>query len=113
MARAERGMTLEDVAARSCISMRSLVALEADDYARLPDAVYVRGYLRRYAALLGIVAQPLIDDFDAQYGAYRDDNGSTARRGQRQLCGPRRIWFLGVGAAVVLILGALLLAVFG
>ena len=108
MARAERGMTLEDIAARSCISLRSLAALEADDYAKLPEAVYVRGYVRRYAALLGIAAQPLIDDLDAQYGSCRDARGKEVSCNPRRVLGlPPRVWLLGGG--VVLMLGSLLL----
>ena len=111
MARTERGMTLEQIAAGSCISLRSLAALEADDYAKLPEAVYVRGYVRRYAALLGVAAQPLIDDFDVQYGAYCGETDNAVRH-QRQARGLRRAWLLAGGAVLVLILAALLLVIF-
>lgn len=114
MARTERGMTLEQIAAGSGISLRALAALEADDYARLPEAVYVRGYVRRYARLLDIAAQPLIDDFDAQYGAHRDENASLGGRKGWVSGRLPRAWLLGGGAAagLILILAALLL-VFG
>lgn len=72
-ARTERGLSLEEVAARTCIPQRSLVALEADDYGRLPEAVYVRGYLRRCGALLGIDCERLLADFDLQYQEYTGD----------------------------------------
>lgn len=111
--RTERGMSLDDIAQRSCIPLRALVALEADDYARLPDAVYVRGYLRRYAGMLGIPAQPLLDNLEARYGgADRDDSKSSVCAGRlaaRQL--PRAL-VLG-GAAVTLILGAVLVLALG
>jgi cytoskeleton protein RodZ len=109
MARTERGMTLEQIAAGSGISLRALAALEADDYAKLPEAVYVRGYVRRYARLLDIAAQPLIDDFDAQYGAHRDESASLARRKGRVSERFPRVWLLGGGLAAGLILAALLL----
>jgi cytoskeleton protein RodZ len=111
MARTERGMTLEQIAAGSCISLRTLAALEADDYAKLPEAVYVRGYVRRYAALLGIAAQPLVDDLDVRYGAHRSESDGAVRH-HRQARGLRRAWLLAGGAIVVLILGALLRVIF-
>lgn len=110
MARTERGMTLEQIAAGSCISLRTLAALEADDYAKLPEAVYVRGYVRRYAALLGIAAQPLVDDLDVRYGAHRGESNGAVRH-QRRASGLRRVLLIG-GVAVVLILGALLRLIF-
>ncbi|MGB5098395.1 MAG: helix-turn-helix domain-containing protein [Porticoccaceae bacterium] len=113
MARTERGMTLEEIAEGSCISLRTLAALEADDYGKLPEAVYVRGYVRRYARLLGIAAQPLIDDFDAQYGTHRDETTSFPGRQGRVSGRLPRAWLLGgVAAGLVLILGAVLLLVF-
>ncbi|MGD9982588.1 MAG: helix-turn-helix domain-containing protein [Porticoccaceae bacterium] len=114
MARTERGMTLEEIAEGSGIPVRALAALEADDYARLPEAVYVRGYVRRYARLLGIAAQPLVDDFDAHYGMRRDENASFAGRKGRVSGRLSYPWLLGGGAAagLVLILGAVLLLVF-
>lgn len=114
MARTERGMTLEEIAEGSCISMRALAALEADDYGRLPEAVYVRGYVRRYARLLGIAAQPLIDDFDAQCGTRRDENTSFPGRQGRVSGRLPRAWLLGGGlaAGLILILCAVFLLVF-
>lgn len=114
MARTERGVTLDQIAQASGISLRALAALEADDYARLPEAVYVRGYVRRYARLLGIAAQPLVDDFDALYGARRDESASFSGRKGRVLGRLPRLWLLGggVAAGLVLILGAALLLVF-
>ena len=113
MARTERGVTLEEIAERSGISLRALGALEADDYARLPEAVYVRGYVRRYARLLGIAAQPLVDDFDAHYGTHRDENASFAGRKGRVSGRLPRPWLLGggVAAGLILILGVVLLLV--
>lgn len=114
MARTERGMTLEEIAEGSGIPVRALAALEADDYARLPEAVYVRGYVRRYARLLGIAAQPLVDDFDAHYGTRRDENASFAGRKGRVSGRLSYPWLLGSGVAagLILILGAALLLVF-
>ena len=52
--RKERGLTLEEVEQATKIRKRYLTGLERDDYAILPDAVYVRGFLKTYANYLGL-----------------------------------------------------------
>ncbi len=52
--RAERGLSIEQVAASTRIRAEHLRALEADDFGRFAAPVYARGYLRTYAAYLGL-----------------------------------------------------------
>jgi cytoskeletal protein RodZ len=52
--RKERGLSLEEVEQATKIRKRYLTGLERDDYAILPDAVYVRGFLKTYANYLGL-----------------------------------------------------------
>jgi cytoskeleton protein RodZ len=52
--RKERGLTLEEVEQATKIRKRYLTALEHDNYAILPDAVYARGFLKTYANYLGL-----------------------------------------------------------
>lgn len=37
-----------------------VMALEADDYASLPGPVFIQGYLRNYARLLGVPVEPIL-----------------------------------------------------
>lgn len=60
-ARTERGLSVADVAGRLKYGVRQIEALEADDYARLSGATFVRGMIRGYAKLLGIDAGPALD----------------------------------------------------
>jgi len=46
-------------------------ALENDDYDRLPSAIYVKGYLRRYAELMGVRPAAIL----ANYQNYLEVNG--------------------------------------
>ncbi|MCP4827769.1 MAG: hypothetical protein GY889_02710 [Proteobacteria bacterium] len=46
--------TLEDVAANLNLTVDVVRALEAGDHAALPEAIFVRGYLRAYARLMEI-----------------------------------------------------------
>lgn len=66
---------LSDVSRELNIPERILAALEADDYAALPEPAFVRGYLRSYARLLGVDANALVTRFTEIYAA---DTGRTA-----------------------------------
>lgn len=59
-ARENLGMSLADAARQLRLSARQVEALEADDYAHLPSAIFVRGFIRNYAKLLQIDAEPLL-----------------------------------------------------
>lgn len=49
------------------LPVRTILAIEENDPTVLPDAVYVNGYMRSYAKLLGLASQPLIDAWWAQH----------------------------------------------
>lgn len=52
--RNQKGMSLEDAAARLKLAPEKVRALEKGDYKGLPELVYVRGFLRNYARLVGM-----------------------------------------------------------
>ena len=52
--RNQKGMSLEDAAARLKLAPEKVRALETGDYKGLPELVYVRGFLRNYARLVGM-----------------------------------------------------------
>lgn len=58
--RAERGLSIEQVAASTRIRPEHLRALEADDFERFPAQAYAKGYLRTYATYLGLDADELL-----------------------------------------------------
>ncbi len=49
------------------LSVRVIIALESNDDSALPERVYVNGYIRSYAKLLGLAAEPLIKAWGAQF----------------------------------------------
>jgi cytoskeleton protein RodZ len=51
-AREQLGLSVNDVANRIKFAPRQIEALEDDDYVRLPEAAFVRGFVRSYARLL-------------------------------------------------------------
>ena len=54
-AREAQGLTREEVAARMKVPVRVVQSLEEEDWARLGAPVFVRGQLRSYSRLLGLV----------------------------------------------------------
>lgn len=55
------GMSIEDVVTKIKLAPRQIVALEADDFQALPETAFLRGFVRSYAKLLQMEAQPLLD----------------------------------------------------
>lgn len=64
-ARERAGWTAERLAAELCLPLDRLRALEEDDHASFGGVVFVRGYLRRAAVLLGLPRDELIAAFEA------------------------------------------------
>lgn len=62
-ARLDLKLTPEEVAQLLHLAPRQITALENDDYEHLPQATYVRGYLRNYALLLGLAPEPVLEAF--------------------------------------------------
>jgi cytoskeleton protein RodZ len=58
--RAERKLTVADVAQRLKYAVRQIEALEAEEFSRLPGTTFVRGMVRGYAKLLEIDPEPLL-----------------------------------------------------
>lgn len=59
-ARTRLGLGVADVANRLKFAPRQIEALEADDFARLPEITFVRGFVRSYARLLQLDPIPLL-----------------------------------------------------
>ncbi len=59
-AREAKGLSVSEVADRLKLTARQVEALEAEEWSLLPNAVFVRGFLRNYARLLEIDADSLL-----------------------------------------------------
>lgn len=111
-ARQQRGLSLEDAAAETRIRATHLAALEQEEFARLGGDVYVRGFIRSYAKLLGLDPAPLLEAYGG--GATRPAASPQPPRmsiGTESLeRSPRR--GVGVGVAVAALAAIIGLAVF-
>jgi len=65
-AREARNLAQSDVAAKLKLTARQIEALEQEDFSHLPSEVFVRGFVRNYARLVGIEPDSLIAPVDAQ-----------------------------------------------
>lgn len=66
-AREQLGLSVNDVANRIKFATRQIEALEADDYAQLPEAAFVRGFVRSYARLLELDPAHLISGLPSSH----------------------------------------------
>lgn len=58
-------MDVEEAARKLCLSPRQLSALESDNFAALPSPAFTRGFIRNYARLLNLDANPLLERYRA------------------------------------------------
>ena len=63
--REARGLTVANVAQMLKLGVRQVEAMEAGRFDLLPGPAFVRGFLRNYARLLGLDAEPLVAAVDA------------------------------------------------
>lgn len=63
--REARGLDRQDVADALRFSPRMVEAIESEDLANLPPPLFVKGYLRSYATLLGLDETALVRDFES------------------------------------------------
>jgi cytoskeleton protein RodZ len=64
-ARERQGLDQAKIAAQLHLSQAMIQALEWDDYEELPSPVFVQGYLRNYARLLGVKEEAVIRAYQA------------------------------------------------
>lgn len=61
--RTEKGLELKTISAETKIATSTLRLLEEEAYDKLPDNVFVKGFLRSYAGVLGASPEPIIQNF--------------------------------------------------
>lgn len=62
--REKKGYSREYVAGKLHLRVRLIELLEEDAYDQMPEPVFVKGYLRAYAKLLGVAADPYVSSFN-------------------------------------------------
>ncbi len=111
-ARKSRGFTVEHISSRLRLSMKVINALENDSYEELPAPIFVRGYIRSYAALVGLDANKISESYsqlvqstDASISLDAAHLGPISRNSSSD----KRSWFLPlVSIALVICLGVII-----
>jgi cytoskeletal protein RodZ len=89
------GISLEDIAAGTKISLRFLRAIEAEDFDQLPGGIFNTSYLRQYAAAIGYDEGHLLAYYDLKMNI-----SVTTPKGPQREHGSRRFLdrWLGIPA---------------
>jgi cytoskeleton protein RodZ len=71
-ARERSGVTIEVIADRTKIARRVLELLEAGDFAKLPNRVFVKLFLQQYLTIVGEPQESWIEAFETTWQRYED-----------------------------------------
>ncbi|MEK7236395.1 MAG: RodZ domain-containing protein [Nitrospirota bacterium] len=82
--RETKGLTIDEVASKTRIRTDFVKALEDGNFAKLPDQVFARGFVRSYARSLGLDEEDAIHRFVQSAGAYYDKQIERERLKLRQ-----------------------------
>ena len=97
-----RGLPRDEVARLTRLAPGVVEALESGEMARMPPRAYLFGYLRAYAAVVGLDADDLVLRWQEAEGAGLAEPSRTAGSFRE----PRRLAMLLAAGALVLALGA-------
>ena len=82
--RETKGLTIEEVASKTRIRADFVRALEEGNFAKLPDQVFARGFVRSYARSLGLDEEDAIHRFIQSAGAFYEKQDERERLKTRQ-----------------------------
>jgi transcriptional regulator with XRE-family HTH domain len=77
VAREEKGLSLEDVAAQTRIPRRHLASIETGDWESLPAPTYTIGFAKSYASAVGLDRTEIGDQLREEMGGQRFASSST------------------------------------
>lgn len=110
-ARVSLGLEPSKIAAQLHLSTDMVHAIERDDYSAMPARVFVRGYIKNYARVVGLPPDSLLKQLDEQFPDEGDKNrlnrvGTDIRREVRSSHGVVRLmtWLIVLGLAVLFVL---------
>lgn len=104
-ARLAKGMTQQDVSNSLRYSVKQIDALEKNAFDLLPDAMITRGFIRSYARLLEIDAEPLLASY-RQLTASESDKAISIQSSMRpvQLTKESQPWLKYILASILVLL---------
>ena len=85
--RRNRGISLEQIAEATKISVRSLRAIEGGEFQKLPGGIYNTSYIRQYARAIDFDEAELLAFYRAQMGIPTGAEQTQANRNGKDLFG--------------------------
>lgn len=79
VSRQKKGISLEQIAEATKISMRFLRAIEDEEFEKLPGGIFNTSYLRQYAAATGLEEAELLAHYDRRMNPQPDSDEGEAR----------------------------------
>jgi len=82
-AREKLGLSIDDIKNKSKIKKNYLLALENDNFEKLPGEVYTKVYIRGYAKIVGIEPQDILTEYENEKNnANKINKANTKRTGK-------------------------------
>ena len=100
-----RRFSLEEIAAKTKISIHFLQALENNQFDDLPEKVFIKGYIRSFARIIGSDEHEMLNAFDDTRNPPSSPETAGTLTGTKKFLQEKKI-FLGLGLAVISLAGA-------
>jgi cytoskeletal protein RodZ len=78
--RQRKGVSLEDIAEKTKISIRFLRAIEAEEFANLPGGLFNTSYIRQYAAAIGFDEAQLLTQYKHKTDPEEENPSANLRK---------------------------------
>jgi len=85
--RLRHGVSLEEMSARTKVSIELWEAMERSDFSAWPKGLYARSYLRDYANIIGIDGDRVVDEFCRLFPERGDRRADRLLRGSAEIVG--------------------------
>jgi cytoskeletal protein RodZ len=115
-ARQQRGISLREISDQTRIAMRYLEAIEANDYKQLPGGIFNRSFIKAYARIVRFDEETALAAYAStarEYGETPDEVATSPTRSRIYMDGETTRSPYVTGLLTVVILGVLILLVFG
>jgi len=102
-ARESLGVSLNQIAVETRISTRFLLAIENEDFRRLPGGIFNRGFIRAYAERVGLNPDQALADYERLAQNSESDAVLLSAEVQPPQSTPRHLYTVALGALLLLI----------
>lgn len=106
-----RGVPLEEIADVTKVHIRFLQALENNEFDQLPGEVFIKGYIRSYAKVIGLDSEEMVTAYDENIGRDRKQELENAHLASEKIHSRKKslVGYVigGIGLAGILVMGYL------